>query len=236
MVFNIFFSIHAGLKMAVPLQGILFLGIIPALIILFFGLKRYEGYYKDKGIFLSFVVGIILGFIASLVRIQIGAAPLLVVFILLFAFFEQLMKTIVLNIGRLQEKKVTPIYGLSLGLGFGTVFTPFLIIAAASAIEIDIIGVSLITIGTIGIILFHGATGAYIGYGIYERKLIKYLLVAIVLQLPFNVIFDLTRYYEDTRYIYYQAGLVIYGGLIFCYVLTRVLPRLLEQGERRKRT
>jgi hypothetical protein len=236
MVFNIFFSIHAGLEMDVPLQGILFLGIIPALILLFFGLKRYEGYYKDKGVFLSFVIGIILGFIASLVRIQLGPIPLLIVFIILLAFFEQLIKTIVLNIGRLQEKIATPIYGLSLGLGFGTVFTPFLIIAATTSADVDIVVVSLITIGTIGIILFHGATGAYIGYGIFEGKLIKYLFIAIVLQLPFNVILDLTRYLEDEYYAYYQIGLVIYGGLIFWYVLTKIIPKLLKQGEKRKRT
>jgi hypothetical protein len=177
-----------------------------------------------------------LGFIASLVRINLYFVWLSAIFIIIYAFFEQLIKTIILNIRRLQEKKETPIYGLSLGLGFGTVFTPFLIIAATTALKIDITGISLITIGTIGIILFHGATGAYIGYGVYEGKLLKYLFIAILLQLPFNVIFDLTRNYAHAYYIYFQFGLFIYGGLIFWYVLTRIIPNLLKQGELRKRT
>ena len=40
----------------------LFLGIVPALIILYFTLKGYEEYFKDKKIFLSFVAGLLAGF------------------------------------------------------------------------------------------------------------------------------------------------------------------------------
>ena len=60
MTFNIFFSILAGLSMDVPIQGLLFLGIIPALILLYIGLKGYEGYYRDKTIFLTFIIKIII--------------------------------------------------------------------------------------------------------------------------------------------------------------------------------
>ncbi len=117
--------------MGVPIQGLLFVGIIPALIILFFSLKGYDGYYKDKSIFLTFVIGIIFGVIAAVLRLYLSPPPLLVVYIILFAFFEQLSKTIVLNIGRLHLKKETTIYGLSLGLGFGSSFTPFLVVVGS---------------------------------------------------------------------------------------------------------
>lgn len=221
--------------MAVPIQGILFLGIVPALVLLYISLKHYEGCYKDKGLFLAFVFGILLGFIAAYIRLRINPVPLLIIFIILFAILEQLMKTIILNVGRLQEKKGTMIYGLSLGLGFGTVFTPFLLIAAYSSIEMDTIGVSIITIGTIGIILFHGATGALIGYGIYKNKPFNYLFIAILLQLPFNVILDLSRFYSDRYFIYYQVGLVIFGGLLYWYISTKIMPKILQDDNRKKR-
>jgi len=241
MAFNIFFSIQAGLKMAVPLQGILFLGIIPALILLFIFLKGYEGHYSDRGVFLTFMAGIFLGFISALIRIQINPFPLLLVFLVLFAFFEQLFKTIILNIGRLQEKGETIIYGLSIGLGFGTVFTPFLIIQAAAyenAYDFTLTNsvIILITIGSIGIILFHGATGALIGYGIYKGKLMKYLLIAILLQLPFNALFDLAHFYKNTYFAYYQLALIAYGAILFGYVVTKIMPRILEQSDKNKRT
>ena len=223
--------------MPVPVEGILFLGVIPALILLYIFLKRYEGYYSDSGVFKTFMAGIFLGFISALIRIKFDPVPLLIIFLVLFAFFEQLLKTIILNIGRLQQKKETTIYGLSIGLGFGTVFTPFLLIAAAAATQIDDISIILITAGSVGIVLFHGATGAYIGYGIYQGKLTKYLFIAILLQLPFNVIIDLTRNSLSNRYFaYYQLGLVVFGAIVFFYVVTKIMPQILEQNDKSKRT
>lgn len=236
MTFNIFFPIQAGSKNmdGILPQASLFLGIIPALILLYIGLKGYEGHYKDKTIFLTFVIGIILGFISAIARSQF--LPLVIAVIILLAFFEQLFKTIVLNIGRLQLKKETTIYGLSLGLGFGSVFTPFLIIAASTTIQNDVYAASLIAIGSLGIILFHGATGAYIGYGIYTGKMLKYLLTAIIIQLPFNVIVDSTRFYPNKYFPYLQLGLIIYGGIIFWYVFKKIMPQILSQSQRRKRS
>ncbi len=222
--------------MEFPIQAVLFLGIIPALVLLFISLKGYEGYYKDKSIFLSFVMGIILGVIVAVVRLLINPQPFLIIFIVLFAFFEQLIKTIILNIGRLQYKKETTIYGLSLGLGFGSSFTPFLIIAISLTGKITLTSLIIIVIGSIGFILFHAASGAFIGFGIFSGKLTRYLLTAILLQLPFNVIIDLSRFYIDPNFAYYQAGLVIYGAIFFIYVIKKVMPKILTQDERRKRT
>ena len=222
--------------MDVPIQAVLFLGIIPALVIMFISLKGYEGYYKDKSIFLSFVMGIILGVIVAVVRLLINPQPFLIVFIVLFAFFEQLIKTIVLNIGRLQFKKETTIYGQSLGLGFGSSFTPFLIIAISQSPNISLTELIIVVIGSIGFILFHAASGAYIGFGIFTGKLTRFLLTAIILQIPFNVIIDLSRFTSDPYFLYYQAGLIIYGGIFFIYIMKKVMPQILTMSERRKRT
>ena len=214
-------------------QASLFLGIIPALILLYICLKGYEEHYKDKTIFLTFVIGIILGFASAIVRLLLFL-PLVIVVIILLAFFEQLSKTIILNVGRLQLKKETTIYGLSLGLGFGSVFTPFLVIAVSASIQGDVYAASLTAIGSLGIILFHGATGAYIGYGIYTGKMLKYLLTAIIIQLPFNVIVDLTRFYPNKYFLYLQLGLIIYGGIVFWYVVKKIIPQILSQRQRRR--
>ena len=237
MAFNIFFPIQAGFKMAIP-QGILFLGLIPALIIWFIFLKRYDGYYTDSGAFKTFMIGIFLGAISALIRIIFNPDPLLIIFLVLFAFFEPLLKTIILNMGRLQRKKETIIYGLSLGLGFGTVFTPFLIIQAAAAFEGEGLIVTnshlaLITIGSIGVIIFHGATGAIIGYGVYKGNLIKYLLLAIILQIPFNVLFDLAHFYRTNFFSYVQFGLVVYGAIFFFYVVTKIMPQILKNSDKK---
>lgn len=226
--------------MAVPLQAILFLGIIPALILLYIALKGYEGYYKDKTIFLTFILGIILGIIAAIIRHVIWY-PLVVTSIIIFSFFEQLLKTIFLNLGIFQRKKETPIYGLAMGLGFGSSFTPFLIIQASSIIGNDLSFLTIIAVGSLGFILFHAATTTYIGYGVYNGTLTKYLLIAILIQIPFNVFVDLASLYGKQNYAYYsfykyfQVILVVYGAIIFYYVIKKILPGIKNTDEKRKR-
>jgi hypothetical protein len=211
-------------------QTSLFIGIIPALIILYIGLKGYEGHFKDKLIFLTFIVGIIIGFISAVIELftrDIG----LIIYIILFPVLEQLSKTIVLNLGRFQEKQETTIYGFSLGLGFGSVFTPAAIILGNFQ-EINIAFIAAI-IGSFGIILFHAATGTIIGYGVYSHKLSTYLTFAILLQIPITMVIGVTNLFNIG---YLQISLVVYGIIIYWYVTKKIMPRVLKESQRRKRT
>jgi len=222
---------------AIP-QASLFLGVIPALLLIYITIKGYEGFYKDKVMFLTFVAGIIMGFIAAFVQSFTLAAA--IAYVILLSFFNQLFKTIILNIGRFQKKCETPIYGLSLGLGFGSSFTPFMIIAISS------LGVSnnnvLLTVGvgSLGIILFHGATGSYIGYGVYLGNLMKHLIIAILLEFPLNFLVGLMVSYAKPELLRIQISLtlaiIFYGLIIYWYVVKKVLPNLLLQSKKRKRT
>jgi len=211
-------------------QTSLFIGIIPALIILYIGLKGYEGHFKDKLIFLTFIVGIIIGFISAVIELltrDIG----LIIYIILFPVLEQLSKTIVLNLGRFQEKQETTIYGLSLGLGFGSVFTPAAIIMGNFQ-EINIAFIAAI-IGSFGIILFHAATGAIIGYGVYSHKLSTYLTFVILLQIPITTVIGVTNLFSIS---YIQISLVVYGIIVYWYATKKIMPRILQESHRRKRT
>lgn len=219
-------------------QASLFLGIIPALLIMYFSLKGYEGYYKDKNMFLAFIAGIIMGFIA--VFVQSFTLPLSIFFIIIISFFDQLFKTIVLNLPRFQRKKETPIYGLSLGLGFGSSFTPFMIIATAAISTNNNYILTLITIGSIGIILFHGASGTYIGLGIFKGKLTRFLITCIILQLPFNLLIGLMISYSTIDSLIMQlifvCLLIVYGSLFFFYIIKKALPLVIIETEKRKRS
>jgi hypothetical protein len=211
-------------------QTSLFIGIIPALIILYLGLKGYEGHFKDKLIFLTFIVGIIIGFISAVIELFTRGIGL-IIYIILFPILEQLSKTIVLNIGRFQEKQETTIYGLSLGLGFGSVFTPAAIIMGNFQ-EINVAFIAAI-IGSFGIILFHAATGAIIGYGVYSHKLSTYLTLAILLQIPITTVIGVTNLFSIS---YLQISLVVYGIIVYWYATKKIMPRILEESQRRKRT
>ncbi|MBN1861838.1 MAG: protease PrsW [Candidatus Thermoplasmatota archaeon] len=209
------------------LQTSLFIGIIPALILLYIGLKGFEGHFKDKLIFLTFIVGIIIGTIA--VAIEYYTRTIGIIYIILFPILEQLFKTIVLNLGRFQEKQETTIYGFSLGLGFGSVFIPASIMGLE---ELDLTFIAAI-IGSFGILLFHAATGVLIGYGVYIKKLTKYLTISILLHLVITTVTLLTTLSQTS---YLQILLVLYGTFLFWYAIKKVMPQILDKGQRRKRT
>lgn len=211
-------------------QASLFLGIIPALILLYISIKGYEGYYKDKLIFLTFIAGIIAG--AITVIIEIFASGIGILFIVLFPIIEQLFKTMILNFGRFQRKKETTVYGLTLGLGFGSIFTPFSMVTAKIQAG-DLFVLTLIVIGSIGIILLQGATGVIIGYGIYDGKPLKYLLYAIILHLPITSIIFLTQFFDIA---YLQIGLIIYGLIIYWFITTKIMSKILPHKRQRKRS
>ena len=207
-------------------QASLFLGIIPALFIMYISLKGYDDYYKDKIMFITFIAGIFMGFIAAFVQFYFFG--IIIISLILLAIFNQLFKTVILNIKRFQRKKETPIYGLSLGLGFGSSFTPFMIIAASSSkfIPDNIFILSLIGLGSLGIIFFQGATGAYIGYGIYTGSLLKKFIISVILELPLGFLSMLTIN-PDVSSINTQIIFVIitifYGFVVFFYIIKNVL-------------
>jgi len=210
-------------------QALLFIGIIPALILLFISLKGYDGYYKDRVIFLTFVAGLIIGVLT--VIIEAYTATVGIYFIILFPVLEQLFKTIILNIGRFHGKKETPIYGLSLGLGFGSIFIPSSIILLNLQGSYDNITIAFALLGSLGIILIHAATGVCIGYGVFKYSLKKYLLFAIVLYVPVTGLVYLSAYIEK---FYLQLLLLPFGLIIYWYFTTKIMVKIKERKNRGK--
>ena len=211
-----------------PPAGI-FLGLIPALIVLYIGLKGWEGYYKEKTVFILLVVGLIIGFIAYIIE-YLTASSGIIVMIILFPLLEQILKTIVLNLRFFQEKQETTLYGLAVGLGFGSMFIPFSLLLTDIELGLPFL---FFFIGSIGILLFHGAAGMLIGYGIYQNRLSKYFSITFLFHLPVTTWFFLTTLMGLE---YLQVGLIFYGLLIYWYASTRFLKPVLLQLRSRRRT
>lgn len=203
-------------------QALLFLGIIPALILLFVSLKGYDEFYKEKTMFIMFIAGIIAGVISIVIEsLTSNQIPLIAVFTI-YPFLEQLIKTVILNLRRFQEKKETPIYGLSLGVGFGSVFTPYLMIVTSETNYHNIFYLAFAA--SLGIIIIHGATGVLIGYGVYSSKLTKYLITAVVLTIPVPIFFIIP---------YAALALVPYALIIYWYSTMNIMPNIKIKSRKR---
>jgi len=211
--------------MSILPQASLFLGIIPALFLLFLGLKGFDGYYKDKIVFLSFIIGIILGVISA--AMEILSLSLGILIIVLFPILEQILKLIILNFSRLQKQKSTVIYGLSLGLGFGSVFTPISIILANFETD-SIIIIASVIIGSFGIILLQAGTGIILGYGVFTGKILKYFLFTIIIHIPFTAWFFLTGIYQIEQT---QILLIFYGLVVYWYSSNKIMKNILDRNK-----
>jgi hypothetical protein len=125
---------------------------------------------------------------------------------------------------RLQRKKSTVIYGLSLGLGFGSVFTPISLILANFEVE-SLILMTSVLIGSIGLILLHAGTGILLGYGVFTGDVFKYYILSIIIHIPFTAWFFLTGIYriEQTQFL-----LIFYGIIVYWYSSTKLMKKILN--------
>mgnify|MGYP006275108911 CR=1 FL=1 len=207
-------------------QSSLFIGIIPALALVYLIIRKWTGNYQEKMVFLMFVFGIISGFTVIFVEFYVGLTTLLE-FVIIFRLIEIMGKMIILNLRRFQEKKETVLYGLVLGLGFGSIYPPvsLLLINAVSVSTFDIISV---LIGSIGMILIQGSTGALLGYGVFKRNLI----IPISVTLIFHVIF----HYLLFELVFTWTWILFLGGLIsYLVAMQKIVYPVSDQSKRRKR-
>lgn len=207
-------------------QSSLFLGIIPALALVYLIIRKWTGQYQEKLIFLLFVFGIISGFTVTFTEFYINLSNL-IEFVILFRFIEIMAKTVILNLPRFQEKHQTVLYGAVLGLGFGSIYPPvsLLLINTVAVSPLEVVSV---LIGSLGMLLIQGSTGALIGYGVFKRNLILPVGISLVFHIIYQyLLFNLAFLWTWTLFI---------GGIfVYFLVMKRIVFPVLKQSERRKR-
>ena len=214
----------------------IFFGILATFAILIVTIKRYEGRFKEKNMFLSLVAGLGAGFVAFVLEwftINVGF-----LYIILFPAVEQILKLMIINVRPLQEKKETPIYGLTVGLGFGAILMPLSVIMASSSIKSEVLLTSLALFFGTGLLLFHGATGCILGYGISSTDPVKKWIaftISVLLQIPIMIMYFLNEMYYRSLSIYIYSIILIYGLVIYWYTISKILPKILTTRRKRSR-
>ena len=84
---------------------------------------------------------------------------------------------------------------------------------------------------SMGILLLHGATGVLIGFGVYNFELVKYFISSVLLYIPPMLFSDFAGV-EKISFI--QFALIPYGLLLYWYVTTRVMSRILVVRRKRE--
>jgi hypothetical protein len=175
--------------------------ILPAMLAMWWFLRRYEGYFEDARIFFSLAVGFFLGLFATAFEFlafpfhtadfvdAMGWGTALFLFVAGYAFFETGAKVIALGLKKFRQRKDTPYYGAAMGLGFGAMAALLFV-----ALNLNLSGFYetpysartffVMVMVPVGGILAHGATGAIVGQGSAEGKLWKGWGYGALLQMP----------------------------------------------------
>ncbi len=230
------------LDIPMTVSGII--GFAPAVLLLAVFLKRYDTLFDDRKLFITFGVGMILGMIITtfhalsdgIMLARVDAASILL-FLGVFVFFEQLVKSAALNSKWLKGRFDTTYYGAALGLGIGSMA---IIIRAYTALRFGnlsdpalyliLIGISFVTT------MIHAVTGAIIGYGSYKGESWKYLAIAMGVFVPYQIMSIM--YSVSTDYLYYAsavfiAAMLVYAGYLSNWTYHNLLPRTLPEKMRK---
>jgi len=220
------------------------IGFVPAILLLYILLRRYETFFAERNIFLALAGGMVLGMIITVFHLASDDLLLsyldltLIVYVLLFALFEELAKLIILNYPKFAGKHYTVYYGATLGLGVGSMA----IIAISYSLFLgspDALG-NPVTVGALVVLSFNfsllnGSTGVMIGYGAAKYRLWGYFIRAFLAHALFNLM--LLPFLWNLRVAEYGSLLLctMFTVALFWYVHKSLMPEALPKKMRKKR-
>jgi len=224
------------------------IGIVPALVGLFYILRGFGGGFEDRKLFIVFTAGLFLGIISFAFHLFIDNVMLVpsplgwLVYAGGFAVLDNIMMYAVIYYKWVRASPGAPFYGISLGAGFAATSTMAIVFRLFSAFpDMDALAVGLlimVSVAGVAAVMLRAATGALIGLGSARSDPWPWLGRAITAQLPFGTLFMLLYYagnYFDVLWsIPVLAALMAYSWWLLDHVRRRMLPETLP-GQLKRR-
>jgi len=205
------------------------LGIGPALALMFWTLRDYtypkveRPFFDDRKLFALLAVGMVIGVIVYVLQSYFNLGYLL--FALLFAVFEELIKLIILNMPRFARKLDTSFYGLSLGLGIGSTMAFGVVFSTIQ--QWDGLGIEewlLVIVIGVQMVLLHASAGAMIGTGTARGEVRGYFAQAGLLHIGYNLLMAIPLNFDS---VYLRWIGIILATLLVVYYYAQVHRHLL---------
>lgn len=235
----------------------IFFSVIPAMVLLYFMLGPFEGFFDEKKLFKYLVIGLVAGAVIVFLEImvlrfhepfrllgqplQIGL-PILAVG---YPLIEAASKVAVMNWHSIAGRRDAPFYGTAFGLGFGAILTfitvgggirAFLLAPPPGVSHLEIgIFFALLFLLFLGGIMAHAVTGAVIGRYTGDSDPIRALGWGTVLGAPFYVGYYFLYTTQPTDLMGASATLAIpflvllYGIIAVRYAIYRILDKVVPE-------
>lgn len=223
-------------------------GIGPALLLVYYGLRRYEYPYVEKALFqnnrlfLSFAVGMVVGVFAAVLfnAFQVAVVDVALLVLLGVALFEESFKLAYLNLRWFRRRFDVVFYGPSLGAGTAATFAMAVAFQTFSGGEAPFAPGNVAALASLAVALngLHFYTGSLQGAGsaggrpwwAYLQSLGARALFAFLLA-PFLAAFQVR---SPAVIIVFFVAAVAVALLLFREGVVRVIPSSLPQDVRRK--
>lgn len=218
------------------------LGIGPALILMYLGVRNYtypkveQPFFSDPRFFMLLVVGMIAGAILFFVMRMMGMASN-VVYMVIFAIIEALVMVVVMNLRRFRGHSDSVFYGYALGLGIscglstGIVFTVVSVLQA-NDLQIDASFI-VIVIMAVSMALMYGACGTTVGEGIARHRVMEFALQAAIPLIVYNILLYVLMGMGETGgvVVYYVCAVValVFSAAVYYRTMFIRLPQIVRE-------
>ena len=199
-----------------------------ALVLMYVVLRKYtypaveQPFFSDPSLFILFTVGLIEGTIILVVYTYVlpwyTVPGLGLVVAILFAAIIELVKLVTLNLRRYAGRSDTVFYGFGLGLGLGAAMGFGLIYYLTSRSEMDAASWAIVLVLALQNIFLHSGTGIRIGEGVARRRPTEFLMLALFVDMAFQVLMVPTFTLSPGDDIYYLTYITMAAALVLVVV------------------
>jgi hypothetical protein len=187
------------------------LTLVPAMALIYWVLRRYEGYFEQNRLFFGLTAGLFAGIVVKFLEVnffpfdnvrvlQPGTAPIATGTLVYsaayttfgFALIAGLAMAAVLGFRKFRARKDTPYYGVALGLAFGAMHTMPLFAASIQglvqpALRVDaaaLAAYAIVLLFATGLVMSHGAAAVWVGRGSAAGRLWKGMVQGAAVLMP----------------------------------------------------
>ncbi len=209
------------------------LGIGPALILMYLGVRNYtyprveQPFFSDPRFFMLLVVGMIAGSVLFFALRVLGFTTN-VVYMVLMAVIEVMAMVVVMNLKRFRGQSDSIFYGYALGLGMSCGLSTGIVFVVASTIETIDASVAVIVLMSVSFSLMLGAVGTTVGEGIARHRVMEFALQAAIPAIIFNILLWVLFQNPENYGVLYYVCLVVMVA-VSAYMFYRTMYQRLPQ-------
>lgn len=208
------------------------IGFGPAIVLLYFVLGKFEGYFKDHKALFMVAFGMVIGLFIGIFSIYLPIHEF--IWALALIFLIELIKFFILLQKPFRLKHDATFYGMALGIGVAATMV-FIYGYYAQLTELDARTIFFVFLLSYNYNLIHGSTGAIIGYGSYIGDFWGYLLKAFLISGGHGFLMTMvwsTPFDSETAEIRIFSLLImgaVYATVLLLYVYHDIIPKTIPR-------